>query len=273
MNFVIAKIAGKDSGYEKIYSGESIYCIPNNLDDAIDYSPSTILEEGEWFKICDFSKTDYAIGIITRPFRSTDYPEANKVRTQRMDYIISYQEEMFCFQRILKHSLFMNKRIVLGETVEFDKGEKSIVINDYPDAIYDKKTDLLYFRKLTLVAPIFDGIGNLYREATEDEVKEFLENDFIELSNDYSMDKIKKNNRKRIAMALETLKGFGVKERKAILKYTHDYYPALQYDDKKNRYTIKSEEELKFLLWGIEQRYYTTPVTKEKRVANSIVEL
>lgn len=30
---------------------------------------------------------------------------------------------------------------------------------------------------------------------------------------------------------------------------------------------------MKYLLWGIEQRYFTTPVTKEKRVANSIVEL
>ena len=30
---------------------------------------------------------------------------------------------------------------------------------------------------------------------------------------------------------------------------------------------------MKYLLWGIEQRYYTTPVTNEKRVANSITKL
>ena len=30
---------------------------------------------------------------------------------------------------------------------------------------------------------------------------------------------------------------------------------------------------MKYLLWGIEQRYYTTPITKEKRVANSVMKI
>ena len=38
-------------------------------------------------------------------------------------------------------------------------------------------------------------------------------------------------------------------------------------------FTIGNEENMKYLLWGIEQRYYTTPVTNEKRVANSITKL
>ncbi len=38
-------------------------------------------------------------------------------------------------------------------------------------------------------------------------------------------------------------------------------------------FTIGNEEDMKYLLWGIEQRYYTTPVTNENRVANSIMVL
>lgn len=30
---------------------------------------------------------------------------------------------------------------------------------------------------------------------------------------------------------------------------------------------------MKYLLWGIEQRYYTTPITKENRVANFVSKL
>ena len=52
------------------------------------------------------------------------------------------------------------------------------------------------------------------------------------------------------------------------MKYTNQYYPGLEYDGKS--FSIGSEEDLKNLLFGIEQRYYTTPVTKEKRVANSV---
>lgn len=113
----------------------------------------------------------------------------------------------------------------------------------------------------------------MYREATEEETKEFLQNDFIELEDSYVVEKIKKSNRKRIAMAMETLSSFTPKDKQKILKYTHEYYPALKYEEKKNVFTIGSEEEMKYLLWGIEQRYYTTPVTNERRVANSIMQL
>ena len=50
-------------------------------------------------------------------------------------------------------------------------------------------------------------------------------------------------------------------------------YSDLQYETKKGIFTIGNEEDMKFLLWGIEQRYYTTPVTKENRVANSTMVL
>ena len=32
-----------------------------------------------------------------------------------------------------------------------------------------------------------------------------------------------------------------------------------------------SEDELKMVLFGIEQRFYTTPVGDEKRIANSVI--
>ena len=167
----------------------------------------------------------------------------------------------------------MKKRITLGDTIRLDQGEKSIVINSTPDAIYVKDDDILYFKKLSTISPIFKGIDELYREATEEETKEFLQNDFIELEDSYGVEKVKKSNRKRIAMAMDTLSSFTPKDKQKILKYTHEYYPALKYDEKKKVFTIGSEEEMKYLLWGIEQRYYTTPVTNERRVANSIMQL
>ena len=273
MNYVIAKIRDKNKIFEKLYAGESIYSLPSGLESAVEYNPSTILEEDEWFKIDDFSQTEYCMDILKEDFRSTDYGEANKVKTQNVEYIISFQDNVYFFQRIFKHSIMEQKRITLGDNVRLDSGEKSIVINNVPDAIFVKTSDVLYFKKLTTVAPIFKGIEELYREATEEETEEFLRNDFIQVASDYDASKIKKSNRKRIAMAMETLQKFSKKEKKIILNYTHDYYPSLQYEAKQGVFTVNNEEEMKYLLWGIEQRYYTTPVTKERRVANSIVEL
>lgn len=273
MNHVIAKIRGRENIFEKLYSGDNIYELPTELQGAVEYNPETILEEDDWYKIDKFSSTAYAIEVLKNDFNTVEFDEANRVRTERVEYIMSVQDNVYFFQRILKHSIMMKKRITLGDTIRLDQGEKSIVINSTPDAIYVKNDDILYFKKLSKISPIFKGIDELYREATEEETKEFLQNDFIELEDSYVVEKIKKSNRKRIAMAMETLSSFTPKDKQKILKYTHEYYPALKYEEKKQVFTIGSEEEMKYLLWGIEQRYYTTPVTNERRVANSIMQL
>ncbi|WP_155895255.1 hypothetical protein [Lachnospira multipara] len=91
---------------------------------------------------------------------------ANRVRTEIVEYIMSVQDNVYFFQRILKHSIMMKKRITLGDTICLDQGERSIVINSTPDAIYVKDDDILYFKKLSTISPIFKGIDELYREAT-----------------------------------------------------------------------------------------------------------
>ena len=47
----------------------------------------------------------------------------------------------------------------------------------------------------------------------------------------------------------------------------------LEYNSKERKFKISTDNELKYLLYGIEQRFYTTPFSKEKRLANSIVGL
>ena len=56
-----------------------------------------------------------------------------------------------------------------------------IVIKSYPDAIYDKSSDSLYFKKLQSITSIFIGITDLYKEATQEDTEEFLNKDFISL--------------------------------------------------------------------------------------------
>ena len=41
--------------------------------------------------------------------------------------------------------------------------------------------------------------------------------------------------------------------------------------DAEGRFVVRSNEDLKNLLYGIDQRYYTTPINNEKRIANSII--
>lgn len=38
-----------------------------------------------------------------------------------------------------------------------------------------------------------------------------------------------------------------------------------------NAFLVGSKDEFKMVLFGIEQRFYTTPVGDEKRIANSVI--
>ena len=275
MDYLIAKIKKeKENPYEKLWSGEKeVYTMPLDLDGSIPYEAGRVLDDDEWFKIENFTEQEFCIDILKSEFRTTDYPEANKSKTSTIEFICDYRDNIFFFQRILKTSLLVQKRLTLGDNISLDSGEKSIVINDVPDAIFVEKANILYFKKLQRISAIFNGIEELYKEATNEETESFVENDFIQLGNGYRVDKIKTMNRKRIAMAMDTLKSFNQKQRKEVLDYTHKYYPHLKYQSKEGVFTVDNEDEMKYLLWGIEQRYYTTPITNENRVANSVSKL
>lgn len=53
MNYVIAKIKSKTHEYEKLFSGAELYQMPDGLEGAVEYQPSRLLEEGEWYKLQD----------------------------------------------------------------------------------------------------------------------------------------------------------------------------------------------------------------------------
>ena len=126
------------------------------------------------------------------------------------------------------------------------------------------------FQKLETISSIFKGIEILFREATEEETKLFLQSDFISLGTEMNVSKVGKTSRKSVALAMTVLNSFNAEEKKRVMEYTKNY-TSLQQDEK--GFIIETEEDLKKLMWGIFERYYETPVSKKTRVANSIIDL
>jgi len=143
----------------------------------------------------------------------------------------------------------------------------------------DRETEQMMLRYGKRSIPFLDEIGYLdenliaihLTEATEEETIKFLNEHFIVLKNGFSSENVKKNNRKRIALAIDTLSHLKKTEQEQIFSYIGDYCPNLK--NSNDSFEIGNEDDLKMLLWGIEQRFYTTPIKKEKRVANSIITL
>ena len=276
MNQVYVKIRlrGKANKYRKLLStDENLYCSPDELiESSCPYTPGATLETGEWFKISEFSEKDFSIEITQKDYETVDYDSLQKAEYSQVDYLFAKIDDNLFFQNISKSKLVKKKAILgFGEGYRYERETAILFINEYPDAIYIPAEDALYFQRLEPIASIFGGISELYREATEHEVEEFLQNDFIDLTDGFGSSKVKVANRKRIAMAMDTLSKMHDDDKKQIFAYICDYCPDIVTPEQK--FKVGSEENLRMVLFGIEQRFYTTLVGGEKRIANSVVPL
>lgn len=269
MEHLVVGTKGKEGDIYKVLSGK-IFELPDDLGNPKAYNSDYKLEDDEWFHIPNFSKEDYCIDFLKREFISTDFNQIGTIDINKIFFLCSYQMGIYYFQKITPSLIVKKKWFKIGEPIIEDQSP-IIVINENPDAIYVKAEDTLYFKKISSLTMIFKGIIELYKEATQEETEEFLKSDFIKLNENYDALKVKTANRKRIALAMETIREFSTSEKSTIYSYIKDYCrEKLVFDEEESKFEITNEEELKHLLWGIEQRYYTTPVGNERMVANSV---
>lgn len=273
MNHLLAKTKGRKGNFYTVLSDKVFFNYPDDLINSIQYNVDYKLEDDEWFSISDFSGKDYCFKFLTMPFISTEYDQINFNDYSKIDFLVAHQSGAYFFQKLSSSQVIERKFFTISQNPEFIDNKKIIVLDYFPDAIYVKETDVLYFKRLTAITTIFKGIDELYKEATQEETKDFLNNDFIQLENEYSAEKVKKANRKRIAMAMDTLQTFTSRQKQTIFKYIKEYCADLAFDKDNQTFSISSEEDLKKLLYGIEQRYYTTKLGNEKRLANSVITL
>ncbi|QJQ97514.1 ATP F0F1 synthase synthase [Halomonas sp. PGE1] len=273
MDQVLAKVKRKKKKqYFKLISDEALFdVIGVDLNSCVTYNPDHNLDEDSWFKVDHFSHKSFCIDFLKNKFDSKDYDDLTKDQFSKIAYLISVQGGEFYFQKVTPGLFIKRKTLVFGETAKLEKGENRLVVNPTPDAVYFAKTDTLVFRNLATISSIFKGIDELYKEATDNEVESFLAESFIELSDSYCVKNVSKPNRKRIGLAMATLQAMSADDKKLMLSYVEGYCKEkLSFDHKNQKFEISSDKELKLLLYGIEQRFYTTPFGQEKRLANSV---
>lgn len=273
---MFAKVKGlRKKPYFKLISDHTLFDeVKTNITHCIEYNPDHNLDEDAWFKIEKFSKQEFCIELIKSAFDSKNFDDLDKSQFAKIGYLFSVQGGNFYFQKVTPSLFLKRKMIGFGEAIEVEEGENRIIVNSLPDAVYFKGYDTLIFKNLASISSIFKGIDELYKEATNDQVQKFLDEEFLNLTGDLNLEKVSKPNRKRIALALDTLNQMNANQKDLMLSYVHSYCDKkLTFDGINKKFEIKSDEELKLLLYGIEQRFYTTALSNQKRLANSVIDL
>lgn len=272
MDHVFARVKNlRKKPFFKLISDHTLYEGVNvSVASCIAYSPDHNLDEDSWFKIEGFKSFEFCLDILKKDFDTKDYDDLKKEKFSEIAYLFSIQDGNFYFQKVYPSLFIKRKSIIFGEVAEIEQAENRLVIKPLPDAIYLKDSDTLIFRDLVGIASIFKGIDVLFKEATKEEVTNFLAESFIKLEN-YGVDDVSKPNRKRIGLAMTTLSTMTHDDRNSLIPYITEYCKnSLSYDATSGKFTISKDDDLKQLVYGIEQRFYTTLISKEKRLANSV---
>ena len=273
MDHVFARIKGRSKKLIfKFISDHALFnIVAIDVDFCAEYNPDHNLDENVWFKVEQFSQKSFCLDFLKNDFDSKEYDDLTKEQFAKIAYIFSTQGDDFYFQKI-SPSLFIYKRtIAFGEVAKIEENESRLVINKHPDAVYFNNSDTLVFKSLTCISGIFSGIDELYKEATNDEVDQFLGESFISLGSGFGVQSVSKPNRKRIALALDSLASMSQQDRNQIVTYINSYCEEkLSFDVASGKFKVTKDDELKLLLYGIEQRFYTTPIGNKMRLANSV---
>ncbi|WP_109399578.1 ATP F0F1 synthase synthase [Proteus sp. TJ1640] len=273
MNNVFAKIKRlRKNPYFKLLSDCTLYSpVVVTNGNCVAYNPDHNLDEEVWFKIDSFSEQEYCLPILKIDFDSKEFLSLTKSQFSNISYIMAAQDGDFYFQKVTPSQMIRKKTISFGDAAVVENDENRLVINEFPDAVYFKEADSFIFKDLATISSIFKGIDVLFKEATEEEVIQFLSESFINLSEEYNVSKVSKPNRKRVTLAMDTLATLTPADKARMLLYINNYCQAnVRFDSLSGTFSINSDDELKLLLYGIEQRFYTTPFGQEKRLANSV---
>jgi len=276
MNHVFAIVKDRRrSLFFKLISECALFNVVNvDVSICIPYNPDHNLDEEAWFKVEQFSHQTFCPAALTGEFDTKEYDELTGAQFSKINCLLSVQSGGFYFQKVTPSLFVRKKTLCFGESIKLEEDEHRLVVNDLPDAVYLPGPDTLIFRSLPTISSLFVGIDELYKEATNEEVEGFLVEPFIALANEYNVAKVSKPNRKRISLALDTLAAMSAEDKTSMLAYIDDYCSQkLTFDQFNNKFEISTGEELKLLLYGIEQRFYTTPFGHERRLANSVMAL
>ena len=233
-----------------------------------DYSPKDSLDEEGWFVLRNFSKKNIEhFPKGTEGANQLDYSKYEDIK-DLVTLIPFYGNlgHIYLLNHVTPALFIKGKTIINFQTSipEVTVKPRMIVVKDLPDGIYIPNYELLIFKKIDSMKPIFPSLSGHYTKASKEQVEKILNESLVNLQLSY--DKIGVSNLKRINSGLSRkIEDLSINE---IRRYNRNYKLGLTIQDQKVQ--LSNNEDIKNFLFILDERPYTAKVSKEKRIATSI---
>lgn len=272
MDFLFVKTKGRTGTFRKVVSNQTVYDDIPVFDDTRPYNDELKLQDNQWFVLEHFSQKEYATDLVKNAFNAAAWSQIDRADYEKIDYIVSVQDNgnKLMFQNVTTSLIYKRQSwLSLDDQPSLLNKDHVLVIHKEADAYYKRDTDCLYFKRLSAITGIFSGINELYNEATDNEVENALQLDILDVAPDFTKEKVKTANRRKIKEAMDMYNNYSVPQKAQLPQYLQKYCPGLAFDPATGKFGITDEKTLTQLLNGLCQRYYTTEISNEKKVALS----
>ena len=241
-----------------------------DLSDSMVYDPNNTVAH-QWFRIENLRNTEYFNELFGNPIEAGELTTINVNQLDDIKYISYYADNKFYIQRILTGCYIKKAGFwSMGDRIQFSNDNKIVTINPIPDGVYDLNTDILYFQEINRLYNIFSSIKNEYVQGTSTSIQEFLSNDLISLGDDFSEENVSLSNRKRISEVARVYNAYSDVQKDDLKRYINEFSNGdLEYNEHENKFKIKSDVDLRLLLFGVQMRFYKQPLNEEVQVATS----
>lgn len=277
LNYILAY--KRDTAIKLVLSTEeAVYNA--NTENQIPYTPTHQLDrdENEWFYIENFSNSDrntpiakiggVDLKIVELFERLTEFTEFQSTDYSGIKWLITQQGECYYFQKVLPSSRIENRIIlmfVVGDPKIKEMSNSVEVRREFPDIIYDSHDDRLLFRDLSRAKEIYKDLINLYREATDEEITDFLssrEDTTISIS----INKIGIRNRKEIARLADKINTLSSEATATLVTYIDAHLTeAGLHKGEDGKIIIATPKDLSSYLALLDQRFVLSEVYSERR--------
>ncbi|POO56718.1 hypothetical protein [Agrobacterium rosae] len=271
MNLIVARLKRKSVQLCTVLSHENEILAVPAFNNAKTFAPHYKPDEEEWLKIEAFSQTEYAEPALLENINTVDMPQLTAAQASEVRFLCIIQGSHRIYQRVPASNIIKRKFIEISGQFSVVEDKKIIILNERPDAVHDVGSDVLYFMDFSKLKSFFSKIDALYREATDVEVTQFLENEIFNISSGFVVGNVSKPNRKRIALLKDKINSFTQQQIEHLMQDFANYSTDVKVEN--GAFQISSDHDLKLAIYCMEERFYTTPVTVEKRLANSVLQL
>lgn len=272
MSVLLGKVNNTSDYYKFLNTPDKLYEV--KLDSIVkkNYSNRARLKKHEWFILENISTKTCCLNILKNYKGDAEYSQIDSSilkALNKLEYICWVEDNNNFFIQKITSGKCIVKAKAINRTFEVIDVEPFIKIEEIPDAIYIKNEDVLLFKSVSKIKSIFVGIEEISKTATKEEINSFMQNPILNLNFSFDSEKFDNKTLEQIHYAHNFFSNMDEQKKSALMQYIKDNKPEILEGD---LIKIENEKDLQYALDSIQQNFYTTPITGEKRIVDTIID-